>query len=81
VLDDPASRYPGFDSGTLAALGPELVLLPSEPYEFAAADATEVAATSPCCTLLRPLPSSRAIEPLDEVEDFCDGHHSGEFYP
>jgi ABC-type hemin transport system substrate-binding protein len=44
VLDDPATRYPRLDPETLAALGPELVLLPSEPYEFAAADAEEVAA-------------------------------------
>jgi len=29
----------------MAALAPELVLLPSEPYEFGAADAQEVAAT------------------------------------
>ena len=28
----------------MAALAPELVLLPSEPYEFGAADAEEVAA-------------------------------------
>jgi hypothetical protein len=28
----------------MAALGPELVLLPSEPYEFAKADAAEVSA-------------------------------------
>jgi ABC-type Fe3+-hydroxamate transport system substrate-binding protein len=45
VLDDPASRYPRLDPAALAALGPEVVLLPSEPYEFAAADADEVAAT------------------------------------
>jgi ABC-type Fe3+-hydroxamate transport system substrate-binding protein len=45
VLDDPAGRYPRLDPGALAALGPEVVLLPSEPYEFAAADAEEVAAT------------------------------------
>ncbi len=44
VLDDPASRYPRLKPEALAALGPELVLLPSEPYEFAAADADEVAA-------------------------------------
>jgi ABC-type Fe3+-hydroxamate transport system substrate-binding protein len=44
VLDDPATRYPRLDPGTLAALAPELVLLPSEPYEFGAADAEEVAA-------------------------------------
>ena len=44
VLDDPASRYPRLDPGALAALGPEVVLLPSEPYAFAAADAEEVAA-------------------------------------
>ena len=44
VLDDPATRYPRLDPGTLAALAPELVLLPSEPYEFGADDADEVAA-------------------------------------
>jgi ABC-type Fe3+-hydroxamate transport system substrate-binding protein len=45
VLADPASRYPRLDLGALAALGPEVVLLPSEPYEFGAADADELAAT------------------------------------
>jgi len=45
VLDDPATRYPRLDPATMAALAPELVLLPSEPYEFGAADAQEVAAT------------------------------------
>jgi ABC-type Fe3+-hydroxamate transport system substrate-binding protein len=44
VLDDPAARYPRLDPGTLAALAPELVLLPSEPYEFGADDADEAAA-------------------------------------
>ena len=44
MLDDPATRYPRLDPGSLAALAPELVLLPSEPYEFGAADAEEVAA-------------------------------------
>ena len=44
VLDDPATRSPRLDPATMAALGPELVLLPSEPYEFGAADAEEVAA-------------------------------------
>jgi ABC-type Fe3+-hydroxamate transport system substrate-binding protein len=45
VLDDPATRYPTLDPATLAALAPELVLLPSEPYAFGEADADEVAAT------------------------------------
>jgi ABC-type Fe3+-hydroxamate transport system substrate-binding protein len=44
VLDDPATRYPILDPEALAALGPELVLLPSEPYEFTEADADELAA-------------------------------------
>jgi ABC-type hemin transport system substrate-binding protein len=44
VLDDPATRYPRLDPATLATLAPQLVLLPSEPYAFAAADAEEVAA-------------------------------------
>jgi ABC-type hemin transport system substrate-binding protein len=44
VLGDPASRYPRLDPEALAALAPELVLLPSEPYEFTGADAGEVAA-------------------------------------
>jgi ABC-type Fe3+-hydroxamate transport system substrate-binding protein len=44
VLDDPVSRYPRLDPEALAALAPELVLLPSEPYEFTGADAGEVAA-------------------------------------
>jgi len=45
VLDDPATRYPRLDPEALAALGPELVLLPSEPYEFTEADADELAAS------------------------------------
>jgi hypothetical protein len=44
VLDDPATRYPRLEPAALAALGPELVLLPSEPYEFGEADAGELAA-------------------------------------
>jgi ABC-type Fe3+-hydroxamate transport system substrate-binding protein len=44
VLDDPATRYPRIEPEAMAALGPELVLLPSEPYEFGAADTGEVAA-------------------------------------
>jgi hypothetical protein len=31
VLDDPATRYPRIEPDAVAALGPELVLLPSEP--------------------------------------------------
>ena len=45
VLDDPATRYPRIDPGEVAVLAPELVLLPSEPYEFGKADADELAAT------------------------------------
>ena len=44
VLEDPATRYPRLDPAALAALGPDLVLLPSEPYRFTEADAAEVAA-------------------------------------
>jgi ABC-type Fe3+-hydroxamate transport system substrate-binding protein len=44
VLDDPATRYPRLAPEVMAALGPELVLLPSEPYRFGPADAAEVAA-------------------------------------
>jgi hypothetical protein len=46
VLDDPATRYPRIQPDAVAALGPELVLLPSEPYPFGAADAAEVAGWS-----------------------------------
>jgi ABC-type Fe3+-hydroxamate transport system substrate-binding protein len=46
VLDDPATRYPRTEPEALAALRPELVLLPSEPYAFGAADAGEVAGWS-----------------------------------
>jgi ABC-type Fe3+-hydroxamate transport system substrate-binding protein len=46
VLDDPATRYPRIEPDALAALHPDLVLLPSEPYAFGAADAEEVAAWS-----------------------------------
>jgi ABC-type Fe3+-hydroxamate transport system substrate-binding protein len=46
VLDDPATRYPRIEPEALAALAPELVLLPSEPYRFGRADADEVAAFS-----------------------------------
>lgn len=44
VLDDPATRYPRLELDTVAALAPELVLLPSEPYAFGTADAGELAA-------------------------------------
>jgi len=47
VLDDPATRYPRLDPAELAARAPEVVLLPSEPYAFATADAEEVAAAFP----------------------------------
>jgi ABC-type Fe3+-hydroxamate transport system substrate-binding protein len=46
VLDDPATRYPRIEPEALAALAPQLVLLPSEPYRFGPADADEVAAFS-----------------------------------
>jgi ABC-type Fe3+-hydroxamate transport system substrate-binding protein len=46
VLDDPATRYPKLDPEAVATLGPEVVLLPSEPYAFGPADAEEVAAWS-----------------------------------
>jgi ABC-type Fe3+-hydroxamate transport system substrate-binding protein len=46
VLDDPATRYPRIEPDAVAALRPDLVLLPSEPYAFGAADAEEVAAWS-----------------------------------
>ena len=41
-----AVRYPKLDPAEIAALGPELVLLPSEPYPFGPADAEEVASWS-----------------------------------
>jgi ABC-type Fe3+-hydroxamate transport system substrate-binding protein len=44
VLDDPATRYPRMAPEAMAALGPELVLLPSEPYAFGPPHADEVAA-------------------------------------
>jgi ABC-type Fe3+-hydroxamate transport system substrate-binding protein len=46
VLDDPATRYPRIEPDAVAALRPDLVLLPSEPYAFRAADAEEVAGWS-----------------------------------
>ncbi|HEV8372319.1 MAG TPA: helical backbone metal receptor [Actinomycetota bacterium] len=46
VLDDPATRYPRLDPEAIAALRPEVVLLPSEPYAFGQTDAEEVAAWS-----------------------------------
>jgi ABC-type Fe3+-hydroxamate transport system substrate-binding protein len=46
ALDDPATRYPRIEPDALAALRPDLVLLPSEPYAFGAADAEEVAGWS-----------------------------------
>ena len=45
VLDDPATRYPRLELETVAGLGPEVVLLPSEPYQFGEADAGELAAS------------------------------------
>jgi ABC-type Fe3+-hydroxamate transport system substrate-binding protein len=46
VFDDPATRYPKLDPEAIAALGPQVVLLPSEPYAFGPADAEEAAAWS-----------------------------------
>jgi ABC-type Fe3+-hydroxamate transport system substrate-binding protein len=46
VLDDPASRYPRIEPAAVAALGPRLLLLPSEPYAFGPADRDELAARS-----------------------------------
>jgi ABC-type Fe3+-hydroxamate transport system substrate-binding protein len=46
VLDDPATRYPRIEPDAVAALRPDLVLLPSEPYAFGPADAEEVAGWS-----------------------------------
>jgi ABC-type Fe3+-hydroxamate transport system substrate-binding protein len=42
------ARYPKLDPEEVAALRPEVVLLPSEPYPFGAADARAVAAWSGC---------------------------------
>ena len=44
VFDDPATRYPKADPAAIAASGPRVVLLPSEPYAFGPTDAAEVAA-------------------------------------
>ncbi len=41
-----APRYPRLDPAEIAALGPEVVLLPSEPYAFGPADADAVEAWS-----------------------------------
>jgi len=41
-----APRYPRLDPAEVAALGPEVVLLPSEPYPFGPADADAVASWS-----------------------------------
>jgi ABC-type Fe3+-hydroxamate transport system substrate-binding protein len=46
VLDDPGGRYPRLEPAAVAALEPEVVLLPSEPYPFTEADAEEVAGWS-----------------------------------
>jgi ABC-type Fe3+-hydroxamate transport system substrate-binding protein len=46
VLDDPAGRYPRLEPAAVAALAPDAVLLPSEPYPFGSADAEEVAGWS-----------------------------------
>ena len=39
--DDP-ERYPHIDLDDLAARGPELIVLPDEPYTFTAADGPEM---------------------------------------
>jgi ABC-type Fe3+-hydroxamate transport system substrate-binding protein len=46
VLEDPGGRYPRLEPAALAALDPEVVLLPSEPYPFGAADAEQLAGWS-----------------------------------
>ncbi len=53
-----AARYPRLDPGEIAALGPEVVLLPSEPYPFGPADAEAVTAWS---GVRAPLVDGRAL--------------------
>jgi ABC-type Fe3+-hydroxamate transport system substrate-binding protein len=47
-----AARYPRLDPEEVAALAPEVVLLPSEPYPFGPADARSVAAWSGAAAVL-----------------------------
>jgi ABC-type Fe3+-hydroxamate transport system substrate-binding protein len=45
-------RYPACEPGTLAALAPDLVLLPSEPYAFEAAHVRELGELAPRARLV-----------------------------
>lgn len=47
VVPADAGPYPDVDLDALAALGPDVVLVPSEPYSFSAAHLDELAAVAP----------------------------------
>ncbi len=51
-LADPAGRYPRLELAEIAALQPDRMLLPDEPYTFSQADAAELQGLAPqinCC--------------------------------
>ena len=69
-IDDSKVRYPEVALDDVAARAPEIVLLPSEPYEFTAADVAGFKAAD--------MPAARrdAIVPCDGKDLFWYGAHS-----
>lgn len=53
VTADLADPYPTVELEDIAALRPDLVLVPSEPYDFSAAHLDELAATMPGAAIVR----------------------------
>lgn len=53
VTADLADPYPMVELEDIAALRPDLVLVPSEPYEFGAAHLDELAAVIPGAAIVR----------------------------
>ncbi len=52
VWNEKMERYPSFELADLKTLGPELVLLSSEPYPFRARHVSEIAAAVPAARVL-----------------------------
>ncbi len=53
VTDDPAEPYPAVDLEAVGAGAPDLVLVPSEPYEFTRPHLDELAAALPDAEIRR----------------------------
>jgi len=75
VLADRDERYPRVTLEEVAALDPEIVLLPSEPYRFTDEDARGLAASGPLA--LTSAARARAIHAIDGTLPFWHGPRIG----